>query len=295
MNDYSDEDLLLMLKIRKFELTLLDLFSKGLISGTTHTCIGQEYVPVSLNPFVIDTDFVISNHRGHGHFITFTGEIEGLLSEIMGKDGAVCSAVGGSQHLFYKNVMTTGVQGEGVSIGLGVAWDLKRQNNKGISYVFIGDGTFGRGSVYESLNMACLYELPYVIVVENNSIAMTTSISDNMSGTIENRVKAFGADYIRVTSISVNEIREQIKEAVLNVRENNKPLVIEFVTSRVASHSKGDDTRSPEELEIIKKSYWYNILKESSDEKFKALEQIANTEIDNILEKVTSKKEVAFV
>lgn len=295
ISKYSDEDLLWMLKIRRFELMLLDLFSKGQIYGTAHTCLGQEYIPVALKPFVQNNDFVISNHRGHGHFIAFTEEIEGLLSEMMGKEGAVCNGYGGSQHLFYKNVMTTGIQGEGVSIALGIAWALKRKHTKNVCFAFVGDGTFGRGSIYESLNMACLYKLPYILVVENNNIAMTTKNSENMSGNIENRVKAFGAKYIKIVSDIPTEIRKQIESPIKEVRDTNTPLVIEFITTRVAAHSKGDDTRTNEELESLRKQYWYNVLKQENGEQLQRLEIIANQEIEQILNTVNEKKEIHFV
>ena len=294
MNRYAQEDLFLMLKIRAFEEMLLDSFAKGLIAGTTHTCLGQEYIPVSLKPLVRETDFVISNHRGHGHFITFTGEIAGLFAEIMGKEGAVCGSVGGSQHLFYKNVMTTGVQGEGVSIGLGVAWDLKKQDNHDIVYVFVGDGTFGRGSVYESLNMACLYRLPYVLVVENNGIAMTTKLSENMAGTIEARARAFGAEYVQVTSSIPSEIRAQVQPLIQRVREQQAPLVIEFITTRVASHSKGDDTRAPAELEQLHRQYWYEILKRQQDARFELLDAQARQEVNLIFQQILNAKEISL-
>ena len=295
MNKYKDSDLLLMFKIRYFELCLLDLFSKGLIKGTTHTSLGQEYIPVSLKPFINENDFIISNHRGHGHFIALTGEIEGLLSEITGKEGGICNSIGGSQHLLYKNIMTTGVQGEGVSIALGHAFKFKHEKTKNACFVFIGDGTFGRGSVYESLNMASLYKLPYILIIENNSIAMTTKLAENMAGTIENRIKAFDVDYIKITSSNPDEIRKQIKEPILNAKENSTPLAVEFVTQRVASHSKGDDTREEEEMEFINKNYWYNKLKNEKDGKFLELDNLAKREIETITNEVLSRKELEFV
>ena len=295
MNKYKDSDLLLMFKIRYFELCLLDLFSKGLIKGTTHTSLGQEYIPVSLKPFINEKDFIISNHRGHGHFIALTGEIEGLLSEITGKEGGICNSIGGSQHLLYKNIMTTGVQGEGVSIALGHAFKFKHEKTKNACFVFIGDGTFGRGSVYESLNMASLYKLPYILIIENNSIAMTTKLAENMAGTIENRIKAFDVDYIKITSSNPDEIRKQIKEPILNAKENSTPLAVEFVTQRVASHSKGDDTREEEEMEFINKNYWYNKLKNEKDGKFLELDNLAKREIETITNEVLSRKELEFV
>ena len=295
MNKQLEDDLLAALKIRYFELALLKAFSKGLVKGTTHTCIGQEYVPVALKPFVEDSDFVISNHRGHGHFIAMTGDIEGLFCEIMGKTGAVCNSVGGSQHLLHKNIMTTGVQGEGVSIGLGHAWKFKHEKSHNACFIFVGDGTFGRGSVYESLNMASLYRLPYILVVENNSIAMTTRLFENMAGTIEGRVKAFGINYEKVISHNPTEIKAQLQEPIKRAKEDPSPLVIEFITQRVASHSKGDDTRSKSELEKVQDLYWYNKLKKQENETFNKLDEIAKLQIESIVNKVLDKREITSV
>src|SRR5690242_11518001 len=95
----SDNDLELLLLIRHFEQAVLDLFSKGMLNGTTHTCIGQEYIPVAIKPLLHDGDFEFSNHRGHGHYLARFDDPEGLLAEIMGREGAVCHGVGGSQHI----------------------------------------------------------------------------------------------------------------------------------------------------------------------------------------------------
>lgn len=290
-NQYGDIELKSLLRIRNFELTILDLFAKGLIKGTTHTCLGQEYVPVALKPYVGENDFVISNHRGHGHFITFTGEIEGLLRELMGKKGAVCNGMGGSQHLYYKNIMTTGVQGEGVAVALGVAWSFFYNAKKQVTYVFVGDGTFGRGSVYESLNLACLLKLPYVLIVENNQIAMTTAIADNMAGTIEDRVKSFGADYIKIETQDVMLIRQMLAIKINMVRSGNGPLVVEFVTNRVGAHSKGDDTRREDELSKIKESYWYNRYKQAYPDQLQQVETEVTQEMQLILDKLQAEAE----
>ena len=101
-----------MLLIRHFEWTVLELFGAGLIAGTTHTCLGQEYVPVALNPLLREADMVFSNHRGHGHYLARYPDPTGLLAEIMGREGAVCGGSGGSQHLFRPGFLSTGVQGE---------------------------------------------------------------------------------------------------------------------------------------------------------------------------------------
>ncbi|WP_433423707.1 thiamine pyrophosphate-dependent enzyme [Microtetraspora malaysiensis] len=120
----SDQDLRSLLLIRHFELALLRLFEQGAVSGTTHTCLGQEYVPVALAPLLLDEDFVFSNHRGHGHFLARHAEPYGLLAEIMGREGALCGGVGGSQHVYHRRFLSTGVQGESLPVATGVALKL---------------------------------------------------------------------------------------------------------------------------------------------------------------------------
>src|SRR5205085_10545173 len=112
----ADADLATMLLIRHFELALLDLFARGELHGTTHTCLGQEYVPVALAPLLTARDYVFSNHRGHGHYIARFGDPDGLLAEIMGRAGGVCHGVGGSQHVFRDRYLSTGVQGESLPV-----------------------------------------------------------------------------------------------------------------------------------------------------------------------------------
>lgn len=290
MESISDEDIKAMLMIRQYELSILDLFSSGHIKGTTHTCIGQEYIPVALNPFIEANDYVISNHRGHGHYLARYGDVEGLLAEVMGKKGAVCKGIGGSQHIHRDRFISTGVQAEGIAVGTGIAWSYKYRQQENIVFVYIGDGTFGRGCVYESLNFAGIWNLPMVIVVENNGIAISTYQKYSMAGSIEGRIQGFDIDYMCVHSKDVNAIRRQIKDAIYQVRRESKPLVIEFMTERVASHSKGDDTRSPEELEKVQMRYWYNQLKSSDAERVEALEKIVCNQMKAIQELVIDRE-----
>lgn len=290
MDTYNQDDLKTMIMIRNFELTVLDLFSKGIVKGTTHTCLGQEYIPVSIRPFILDTDFVISNHRGHGHYLALSEDIEGLLSEITGKEGAVCNGIGGSQHIFYNNFMSTGIQGEGIAVGSGIAWSYKHRCCDSICYVYIGDGTFGRGTVYESLNIASLHSLPLVIIVENNAIAMTTPQKANMAGTISARVKAFGCSYMEIESHNTDEIRRILEKPIENVRTGCGPLVVEFKTERIAAHSKGDDTRTKEEIEFLNDRYWYNVCAKESPELLLKCEKEVNKYIDDTLKKVMLKE-----
>lgn len=288
--NFSDDDLYQMLLIRSFEKTVLQLFSQGKIKGTSHTCLGQEYIPVALKPLLSSDDFIISNHRGHGHFLTFSGKIEGLFSELMGHSDGICGGYGGSQHLKDGNIMTTGIQGEGVCIALGIAWSFLQKKQKNLAVVFVGDGTFGRGTVYESLNIASLFDLPYVMIVENNGIAMTTRISENMAGTIKERVQAFRVDYLCVRSQNPSEIRKEIAPHLQRVRTNARPLVIEFLTYRTGPHSKGDDTRTQEELAEVNRKTWYTLCEQSDKDQLQRLEAMANREIENILRRAMEGK-----
>lgn len=156
----ADEDLKLLLLIRHFELKLLTLFEQGALNGTTHTCIGQEYVPVALRTLVTSRDFVFSNHRGHGHYLARYQDPHGLLAEIMGREGAICRGTGGSQHILRDAYLSTGVQGQSMPVAAGMALHLQRTEPGALACVYIGDGTWGEGAVYEALNLAALWRLP---------------------------------------------------------------------------------------------------------------------------------------
>lgn len=253
----SDEDLDLLLLIRNFERGLLDLFTQGKLNGTTHSCLGQEYVPVALRTLLRPGDHVFSNHRGHGHYLARFDDPIGLLAEIMGREGAVCGGVGGSQHIHREGYLSTGVQGESMPVGAGVALHLKRAGEGGLAAVFIGDGTFGEGAVYEALNIAQLWRLPLLVVVENNGIAQTTPTTAHMAGTIAGRAAAFGVAHHVVEGDDIAGIRATLAPLVQGVRDRHTPLVVEFRTVRVGPHSKGDDTRTAEDLAMVNERDWY--------------------------------------
>ena len=245
-----------LLLIRRFEEKLLSLFQEGKLNGTTHTCLGQEYIPVTMMPLLRTDDFIFSNHRGHGHYLAFFDDPEGLMAEIMGREGAVCHGVGGSQHIKRGNYYSTGVQGESLPVAVGAALQLKRAGNGGIAVPFIGDGTWGQGAVYEALNMASLWSAPLVVVVENNRISQTTLPEQNMAGRIEERVRAFGVRHLRCVGHDVAELRARIAPELAGVRETGRPLVIEFETHRLGSHSKGDDTRDAAHVANLTAQSW---------------------------------------
>lgn len=290
---FAAETLTALLRIRRFEERLLKLFDAGRLSGTTHTCLGQEAVPVAVMPLLQDDDFVFSNHRGHGHYLARFNDMAGLLAEIMGKEGAVCGGVGGSQHIRRGNYFSTGVQGESLPVAAGVAWELKRRNLGGVAVAFIGDGTWGEGAVYEALNMASLWALPLIVVVENNEIAQTTPRAQNMAGTIEGRARAFAADYLRVPASALLEAGALAAPAIARVRRESRPLVMEFETSRLGSHSKGDDTRARAEVDELRARDWLVRAQAEVPELLSELDARVMAEIDELVQVLDSRPAAA--
>lgn len=228
---------------------LLQLFSEGEIGGTTHTCIGQEAVAVGVGGVVdVRRDTVVSNHRGHGHFIAVTGNLEGLFAEIMGRQGAVSNGVGGSQHLHYKNFLSHGIQGGGVGVATGLALAHKLSKTQGVSFVFMGDGTFGEGIVYESFNMAALWKLPVLYIVEDNQIAQSTPASKNRAGSLVSRFESFGIPAKKIDGQDLFSVRSETEITVEKIRSGKGPVGLIMKTNRLGPHSKGDDTRTDEFL-----------------------------------------------
>ncbi len=282
-------DLEQLLLIRAFEERLLGLFGEGKLNGTTHTCLGQEYVPVALRPLLRDHDFVFSNHRGHGHYLARFGDPEGLLAEIMGREGAVCNGVGGSQHIYRRGYLSTGIQGESLPVACGVARSIRHRGTDALAVVHVGDGTWGAGAVYEALNVARLWSLPLLVVVEHNGIAQSTPTELQMAGTIEDRARAFGVGYERIDTVDVTAIRRQLAPAVDAAREEPQPLVVEFKTQRLGPHSKGDDTREAAEVEAARARDWHPRYRRLDPERFDRLEAEARERMARLAEEVANR------
>lgn len=238
--------------IRRAEEKLLDLFSKGELNGTVHTCIGQEFVGVAISENTSLEDVFFSNHRGHGHFLSRTDDVFGLISEVMGKKSGISKGVGGSQHLHSYNFYSNGIQGGLVPIASGVALSQKLSKTNQITVVFIGDGTLGEGIVYESLNIVSKWELPLLIVIENNKIAQSTNANTTMAGSIKKKAAAFDIKYEESNIWDIMDLREKSKNVIDYVRNEKKPAVFEIETYRLGAHSKGDDNRDTNEI----KNYW---------------------------------------
>jgi len=287
----STADLDLLLLIRHFERGLLDLFGQGRLNGTTHTCLGQEYVPVALAPLLAERDYVFSNHRGHGHYLARFGDPAGLLAEIMGRDGAVCHGVGGSQHIYRDTYLSTGVQGQSLPVATGVAMHLRRRPEPLLAAAYIGDGTWGEGAVYEALNMARLWRVPLLVVVEHNGIAQSTPTEAQMAGTIAGRAAAFGISHHRVTGIDVNAIRAELAPLVEQVRHERLPLVVEFETYRVGPHSKGDDSRDDELIRYAEDHDWYRCYERAFPEQFEPADRRQHDLVARTIAKVAARPE----
>ena len=238
-----------MLLIRRFEERLLELFSLGELFGTTHTSIGQEAIAVGVLNHLNDNDIVISNHRCHGHYLASTGDVTGLLAELMGKNDGVCKGRGGSQHLHVHNFYSNGVLGNMFPVAAGMAYAEKVKDSKAILVIFIGDGTFGEGVMYETLNLISLWKVPMLIVVENNRYAQSTKIEDTLAGSIKDRVTAFDIETTELSTFDVSEIYTTSKVVVQKTRNEKKPKCLILNTYRFASHSKSDDGRSKKEVE----------------------------------------------
>lgn len=238
--------------IRETEQTLLRLFSEGLLSGTTHTCIGQELCQMAVVRALNDPDdVVLSNHRNHGHFLTYSGDFAGLLAEVMGREAGVCGGIGGSQHLAHRNFHSNGVQGGMTAIAAGHGLAAKLRSNSAVIAVIIGDGTLGEGLVYESMNLASIWGLPVLFVVENNRIAQTTPTAMTTGGSIEARGRAFGLMTWRLDD-AAGDFLERAEDVVKVVREARRPGFLVIDTQRLGPHSKGDDPRDPAEIAAIR-------------------------------------------
>lgn len=237
--------------IRNTELLILDLFGKGLLSGTTHTCLGQELSQMAVVRALNQADdIVLSNHRNHGHFLTYSGHFVGLVAEIMGREAGVCGGYGGSQHIAYRNFHSNGVQAGMTAIGCGMVLTQKRRGGNGVAAIMVGDGTLGEGLLYESMNLASIWNLPVLFVVEHNGIAQTTPTAHTLGGTIEGRGTAFGLTVWRYDDADPG-FPEAVEGVIATMRGGNRPGMLIIDTCRLGPHSKGDDLRDPAELQRI--------------------------------------------
>lgn len=230
--------------IRAFEERLLELFAAGKLQGTVHTCSGQEWSALAVAQALRESDRVLSNHRGHGHFLARRPElVRPLLAEIMGLREGLCGGVGGSQHLYADGFYSNGVQGGMTPIAAGLALSEKIRGGDGVVAVFIGDGTTGEGVIYEAMNMAALWKLPLLFVLERNGYAQSTPTVATIAGDIRLRAEGFGLEFYKGGVWDIDALCATAGQAVASVRGGG-PALMEVECFRLNAHSKGDDNRS---------------------------------------------------
>ncbi len=281
-----------MCVIRHTEESLLELFSKGLLRGTVHTCIGQEACAVGvISALDKKKDILFSNHRGHGHYLTYSDDVHGLIAEIMGREEGVCGGVGGSQHIHKNNYYSNGIQGAGVPIVAGIALAEKMNNSDAISVAFIGDGTFGEGVIYETFNISALWKLPMLVVVEHNQYAQSTPSYDQHAGVLHERAKVFGYEVSVVDGMDLEEVYLTAKRVIDNVRKEKIPHMLFLNTYRFAPHSKGDDFRSKQEIDRNKKRDPLSLVRDKiGKEIFDNINEDALSRVNDVVAKLMGAK-----
>ena len=284
-----------IIKIRAFEEYILKLFGQNMLSGTTHTYIGEEATAVAIMEFVKSEDTIFSNHRCHGHYLAYGGPEEKLFAEIMSKESGICQGRGGSQHIHYKKFYTNGIQGGIVPNALGVAMADKMQNRNANTIVFLGDGTLGQGVVYESLNIAAVYNLPVVFVVEDNQYAMSTKRSVMIAGDIKHRIEGFDIKTFDIESTDIEELLPFFAGVFEYVSEVRKPVCAVVHNYRLAAHSKGDDTRDAAEIaEYEKKDPALIAQQRIGEEKYNQIYNKYYCSFEQIVEKLKSESNIAI-
>ena len=236
-----------MLLIRRFEEKAGQLYGMGSIGGFCHLYIGQEAVVVGMQSVSVFGDSVITSYRDHGHMIACGMDPKGVMAELTGRESGYSKGKGGSMHMFSKEKNFYGghgIVGAQVPIGVGLAFSHKYKNDGYVSMTYLGDGAVNQGQVYESFNMAALWKLPVVFIIENNKYGMGTSVTRASAGrSLAERGKAYGIPGIEVDGMNVFSVREAGKEALDYARNGKGPFNLEMKTYRYRGHSMSDPAK----------------------------------------------------
>ena len=271
--------------IRNVEESIEYLFSQGKLFGTTHSCIGQEIVAVSvLSGIDITKDTVTGTHRSHGHYLALFDDPESLFAELMGKRIAFSQGKGGSQHLYRDNFYTNGITGGMIPIATGIALSKKLNNSDAIVVAFLGDGAMNEGYVFESFNFASIKQIPILFVLENNLYAMSTHVNKSSAGNFNKRIESLNIKNFIIDSSDYNEINNITTRAIEYVRTNKIPAFVHFITYRYCGHSKNDtcEYRSSDEENFWKER---DILKRMENE----IDFEVKKEIENRIKTIINK------
>ena len=275
--------------IREIETFFLEMFSKGLLNGTVHTCVGQELIPVIVSDNLIDGDKIFSNHRGHGHYLADNNSSEKLILELMGKSDGVSKGIGGSQHIATDSFISNGIQGGLAPISVGYSFVQSLNKTKNISVCYVGDGTLGEGQFYEALNLASIFKTPTLFVLENNGYAQSTSNKYTLKGDTKKRIEGFGLNYYSTNIWDIEDLNSKTKEAIKDTRDGN-PCVIEIECYRLNPHSKGDDNRQQEEINEYKSKDLVNVFIKDNSDWYESYRSKLHKEFNDVVENSENKK-----
>ncbi|MBI04775.1 MAG: pyruvate dehydrogenase (acetyl-transferring) E1 component subunit alpha [Pelagibacteraceae bacterium] len=293
-----------MLKIRRFEERAAQLYGMGHIGGFCHLYIGQEAVVVGVLMTINKNDSVVTTYRDHGHMIARGLKLDRIMAELTGRNSGYSSGKGGSMHMFSKKnnfYGGHGIVGAQVPIGTGIAFTHKYNNEKNICRTYIGDGAMNNGQVFESFNLASLWKLPVLYIIENNKYGMGTAVNRAAAGTdLYKRGEAFGIKGEVVDGMNVFSIIKSAEKAAKYVRSGKGPYILEVQTYRYRGHSMSDPAkyRTKSELEEYKNSDPIEIVKKQIIKKKFAskneMEKINNEIIKEVKSAVTYALESKF-
>ena len=247
-----------MLLIRRFEERAGRLYGMGLIGGFCHLYIGQEAVVVGVQSVLDPDDQVITGYRDHGHMLATGMTARGVMAELTGREGGYARGKGGSMHMFSreKNFFGGhGIVGAQVPIGTGLAFAHRYNGHQRVSLTYLGDGAVNQGQVYESFNMAALWKLPVIYIIENNKYAMGTSVERSTAGmSLAERGAPYGIPGEQVDGMDVFAVKDAAERAVAHAKAGNGPTILEVMTYRYRGHSMSDPAkyRSKEEVDKMR-------------------------------------------
>ncbi|OIQ44691.1 MAG: pyruvate dehydrogenase (acetyl-transferring) E1 component subunit alpha [Roseobacter sp. MedPE-SW] len=245
-----------MLLIRRFEEKAGQLYGMGLIGGFCHLYIGQEAVVVGLEAAAEDGDKRITSYRDHGHMLACGMDAGGVMAELTGREGGLSKGKGGSMHMFSKEKHFYGghgIVGAQVPLGAGLAFSDKYKGNGRVTFTYFGDGAANQGQVYETFNMAAIWDLPVIFVIENNQYAMGTAQARSTSTPdIYTRGEAFGIPGEAVDGMDVLAVKAASERATAHCRSGKGPYILEVKTYRYRGHSMSDPAKYRTREEVQK-------------------------------------------
>ena len=244
-----------MLLIRRFEERAGQMYGMGLIGGFCHLYIGQEAVVVGMQTAFREGDTVVTGYRDHGHMLACGMDAKGVMAELTGREDGYSKGKGGSMHMFSKEkgfYGGHGIVGAQVSLGNGLGFAHKYREDGGCAFVYFGDGAANQGQVYESFNLASLWELPVVFVIENNQYGMGTSVNRAAAGeSLHKRGEGFGIPGKAVDGMDITAVMREGADAASHAREKG-PIILEMETYRYRGHSMSDPAKYRSRDEVSK-------------------------------------------